>query len=405
MRAGLAMSALSAAGWLTMDILAGHEWSHPLYQYWELLIKLSTFALFTVVFAELKRALARSDDRLIKVLEGLDAAVCVLDPAADAVLYRNRRFESVFGDGAWSTGAQPIRRLLDAERDPAVTAGDGSVIPFEGRWFLVQRRELHWTDGRPVVLLSATDITARRIAEESSRVQQERLQATARLVTIGEIASSIAHELNQPLAAIGNYVSGSLRRLRAGADPGTVVGALEQAGQQAERAGDIIRRVRDFLRSRESAYAPADLNAIVSRATALAAPEAERAGVELALHLDPSLATARADSVLIEQVVINLVRNAIDATRNASGRARLVEIATASADDGTLRVSVGDAGPGLTAEVAERLFEPFFTTKPDGLGLGLNICRSIVELHGGRVWATPRPKGGAEFHFTLRTVA
>ena len=401
-RAGLALSVVATLGWLATDILTGHEYSHPGYRYLEFLIKLGTFALFALMLGALKRALERSDDRLIKVLEGLDAAVCVLDPSTDAILYRNRRFESAFAEPWHAERARDAHRLLGLAR----AAAEGGVIDVDGRWYLVRARELTWTDNRRVLLATATDITERRLAEESSREQQERLEATARLVAAGEIASSIAHELNQPLAAIVSYLSGALRRLRAGrATPEAIAGAMEEAAREAERAGDIIRRVRDFVRARDATLVAADLNGIVSKAARLVARDAERFGARLEVRLTPTLPEARGDPVLLEQVVINLLRNALEAMIDTPSDRRVVEIATARAGDGTLEVAVADGGPGVAPEAAARLFEPFFTTKAEGTGLGLNICRSIVEGHGGRIAMAPSPLGGALFRFTVRSAS
>jgi C4-dicarboxylate-specific signal transduction histidine kinase len=369
-----------------------------------MLIKLSTFALFTLILGVLKRALERSDDRLIKVLEGLDAAVWVLDPAADSILYRNRHFAPIFTGKRRIETARDAQRLLGIDRETGHPAEDRAALHIGELWFLVRTRTLTWTDGRPVLLVTATDITDRRLAEESSRAQRERLLATARLVTVGEIAGSIAHELNQPLAAIASYLSGSLRRLRAGrAEPEGIAGALEEAVRQAERAGEIIRRVRDFVRARETALVTTDLNGVVARAARFAAPDAERLGARIELALAAALPPARGDPVMLEQVVINLVRNALEAMNGTPPDQRVVEIATARADDGVLEVTVADAGPGIAPEVAARLFEPFFTTKPEGTGLGLNICRSIVEVHGGRLSTAASRLGGSLFRFTVHT--
>lgn len=403
-RAGLALSAVATLAWLVTDILAGHDYSHAAYRYWEMLIKLCTFGLFALMLGALKRALERSDDRLIKVLEGLDAAVCVLDPASDAIVYRNQRFESLPAGPQRVVSGQDARQLLGLDDVRAGGAGDGGgTVRVGERWLLVRSRTLAWTDARLVTLVTATDITEQRLAEESSRLQQERLEATARLVAVGEIASSIAHELNQPLAAIGSYLSGSLRRLRAGgADPEAIAGAIEEAGRQAERAGQIIRRVRDFVRSRESSLVVADLNDIIARAAQLVAADVARLGARLELHLEPGLPPARADAVMIEQVVVNLVRNALEAMQESPASRRTVTISTLPAEPGMLAVTVADAGPCLGPEAAARIFEPFFTTKPDGMGLGLNICRSIVEAHGGRLTVGASPAGGCEFRFTVR---
>jgi len=397
--AGLAVSVLATAAWLATDALAEHHYSLAIYRYWEGAIRLATFALFAIIVDQLKRALARSDNRLIKVLEGLDAAICVIDPAAGAILYRNHAFDAVFPVDARQYVAQ---RLIEA----TVTIEEGDEVEelvLQDRWFLVRGRWLNWTDERPVLLLSATDVTARRTAEALNREQEAKLQATARLVAVGEIASSIAHELNQPLAAIAGYVRGCIRRLRSGAvDPGALTGALEQANEQAERAGHIIRRVRDFVRARQPVLAALDLNALVGRAVAAIAHESERGEMQVALHLAPDLPRALADALMLEQVILNLVGNARDAMRDGTGSGLAVEVFTARAGQDALEVTVADRGPGIAGEAAARLFEPFYTSKAEGMGLGLNICRSIVEFHGGRLWAASRQGGGAEFHFTVR---
>jgi signal transduction histidine kinase len=396
--AGLALSLLATLAWFGTDILAQHRYSLPVYRYWEGFIRLATFVAFAWIIHRLREALARSDARLIRVLEGLDAAVCVVDPATGALLYRNRPFEDAFPGTAGEAVAQ---RLLEASVEGATGEGPGDELELERRWFLVRSRRVAWIDGRSVLLHTATDVTARRAAAALHREQEARLQATARLVAVGEIASSIAHELNQPLAAISSYVRGAQRRLRAGsADPGALAGALDRAGEQAERAGLIIRRVRDYVSSRRSVLSAVDLNAVVARAVAAAA-ETEPGEARVALNLGAALPPGLADAVMIEQVVLNLVRNAREAHRDAGRGDEAVEVSTDREGD-LLRVTVADRGRGIEGEVADRLFEPFFTTKPEGTGLGLNICRSIVELHGGRVWAEPREGGGARFQFTVR---
>lgn len=399
LRAGFALSVLATAAWLATDALAKHHYSLTIYYYWEGFIRLATFSLFTVFVDQLKRALARSDDRLIKVLEGLDAAVCVIEPAAGSLLYCNRPFDAAFpGDARGDT----VQRLLEAA--VVFESGDGGEeLQLNDRWFLVRGRWLNWTNEQPVLLLSATDVTARRHAEALNREQEAKLQATARLVTVGEIASSIAHELNQPLAAIGSYLLGCLSRLRAGGtDFQSLEDALEQAREQAERAGQIIHRVRDFVRARQPTLAALDLNALVERTAAALAHEGERSDMRVALHLAPGLPRAQADALMLEQVILNLVRNAMDAMRDGARSGQRIDVVTARGEQDALEVTIADRGPGIATEAAGRLFEPFFSSKPEGMGLGLNICRSIVEFHGGRLWATPREGGGAEFHFTVR---
>lgn len=397
--AGLTLSVLATAAWVGTDAFAEHHYSLAVYRYWEGFIRLTTFTLFAVIVDQLRRALARSDDRLIRVLEGLDTAVCVIDPATGAILYCNGPFRTAFQGESRAAAAQ---RLLENAGASVPDDGAGEELAFEDRWFLVRGRWLNWTDGRPVLLASATDVTVRRNTETLNREQSMRLQTTARLVVVGEIASSIAHELNQPLTAIANYVRGALRRLRGdNASPVAIAGALEQAGEQAERAGQIIRRVRDFVQSRQPVLAELDLNVLVARAVAAAGREREGDKPKVVLRLEAGLPRAQVDGVMIEQVILNLVRNAREAVREHDGSEQPIEVSTARAEIDQLRVTIADRGPGVTAESAKRLFEPFYTSKPDGMGLGLNICRSIVEFHGGRLWTTPRSGNGAEFHFTV----
>lgn len=248
---------------------------------------------------------------------------------------------------------------------------------------------------------SVLDITERRRAEELARQQQEKLQANSRLVTMGEMASSLAHELNQPLAAITSYATGALNALRQGSLPQSEVeAALEKLVQQATRAGHIIRRVHDFVRKRESNFRPTRVNSVVVEAFELVKSEARRRGVRLEAVLAVALPEVHADTVMLQQVLVNLVRNGFDAMADTPGHARTLTVST-NADEEWVQLSVADCGSGIPPEVGERLFDALYTTKADGMGMGLNICRSIIELHQGRLWFETRPGGGTLFHFAL----
>jgi two-component system sensor histidine kinase DctS len=248
---------------------------------------------------------------------------------------------------------------------------------------------------------SVLDVSARKRAEEQLRQQQERLQFTARLVTMGEMASTLAHELNQPLSAIASYSTGCLNKLESGDyAPAELAQVLRKLGGQAQHAGEIIRRVHDFVRRAEPKRAPCDLNSVIDDALGLIDAQARRHGVRVQADLAANLPEICADRVMIEQVVVNLLRNAIDAMRNTPPEVRLLGVASAKGDAG-VTVSVADQGAGISAEVAERLYAPFFSTKEEGMGMGLNICRSIIELHKGRLWFEPNPAGGTSFRFTL----
>jgi len=258
------------------------------------------------------------------------------------------------------------------------------------------------TDGRQIGWMgSIVDITEQKRAQEFARQQQERLQATARLVTMGEMASTLAHELNQPLAAISSYNTGCLNMIEHGAiSPSELAGVLHKIGKQAQRAGQIIRRVHAFVRRSEPKFETVDLSAIIREAVGLVEPDAERRGVAIDLDLAEALPGALADPVMIEQVAVNLIRNGIDAMADTPRAERRLQL-SAREQDGMLLFAVADRGKGIPPDVAEKLFAPFFTTKEEGMGMGLNICRSIAELHRGRLSFDARPGGGTIFSFTL----
>ncbi|HZT82426.1 MAG TPA: PAS domain S-box protein [Gemmataceae bacterium] len=246
------------------------------------------------------------------------------------------------------------------------------------------------------------EIAEREAAQEQARRLREELAHVARFSTMGEMAAGLAHELNQPLAAIVSYVDGCVRRLEAGeASPGDLAEALRRAAAQAARAGQIIHRLRGFVARREVCRAPADVNELVRAVLQLAGPDLRAAGVRVRLELARGLPPVGADAVQVEQVILNLVRNGAEAMAEARADGRELMLATGPAEEGAVRVAVSDRGCGLSAEVRARLFQPFVTTKSRGLGLGLVISQSIIEAHGGRIWAEPNPEGGTTFCFTL----
>ncbi|MBK9082181.1 MAG: PAS domain S-box protein [Rhizobiales bacterium] len=245
---------------------------------------------------------------------------------------------------------------------------------------------------------SFVDVTARKQAEALAREQSETLERTARLVTIGEMASLVAHELNQPLAAISGYTAGMLNLVDAGAaDEAAMRGALSKSAEAARRAGRIIQRVQDFVRRSEPRREPFDLAALARECVEFFQRDA--ADVVVTLDLAADAPPALGDRVLIEQVIINLLRNAGEAT-GAQAERRIAVSLTVEGED--LAFSVADNGPGLSPEIEARLFTPFATTKRTGMGLGLTICRSILEVHRGRLTGANAAGGGAVFAFRLR---
>jgi PAS domain S-box-containing protein len=245
------------------------------------------------------------------------------------------------------------------------------------------------------------DITELMRAEEQARQHQAELAHVLRLHTMGELAASLAHEVNQPLGAIANYAQGVRRRLDAGGiDPTALRHSVEAIAREALRAGEITRRVRELLRKEATQRAAVDVNAVVATALGVAEPAARQQAVRLIARLASQLPAIRADAIQIEQVVLNLVLNGIEAI-GGSGGPRVVEVATAMAGAETVEICVRDSGVGIDPSVAARIFEPFLTTKPDGLGMGLAISRSIVDAHGGTLSARAASAGGTEFSVTL----
>ncbi|MTW10392.1 PAS domain S-box protein [Pseudoduganella eburnea] len=249
---------------------------------------------------------------------------------------------------------------------------------------------------------SILDISDRKRMEELNRQHQEKLQASARLATMGEIASTLAHELNQPLAAISSYTTGALNVLARGGDISTLKAPLEQACAQAQRAGQIIRSVHQFVKNRESQRQDIALQTMLDSILVLIELQARQHQVSLQVELPEALPLVRADRMLIEQVLLNLTRNGIEAMADVQPLKRVLRV-VAHHDPAAAMVVVQviDNGHGIPPDVAERLFSPFFSTKAEGMGMGLNICRTAIEFHGGTLSHRDNPQGGTIFTFTL----
>ncbi len=368
--------------------------------------------------AKIREELTASQERFVTVLEGLDAAVSVVDLENDKLLFANRFYRENFGDDAKghfklasnrnnletlrevaedlqeSPPGIPTSFLYQESESEEVQLDDGS-----NKWFEVRRRFIPWVDGRLAQLLIASDITIRKEADDLARQQEARMQFTSRLTTMGEMASSLAHELNQPLSAISNYCMGVAKRLEGNLDPAVskdILPALEKASEQAHRAGTIIQRIRGFVKRSEPQRKSSSITEIIDDAVGLVEIEAHRHRLSISSNLAGDLPEVNIDPVLILQVLVNLLKNALDSVREAyplSSRWSAPPV-NISADLDTsifpamMRIQVTDSGGGIAESVIERMFEPFFSTKVDGMGMGLNICRSIIESHHGRLWAS-----------------
>ena len=355
----------------------------------------------------IREQLSASYERFTIVLEALDASVSVAPLGSAELLFANKLYRQWFGSQTEGhlklvarAGVLPVKHpAQDPADEPADSITDARsenaeiFVPELGKWLEVRSRYLRWVDGRLAQMVIATDITARRLAEEQAAQQAEKAQAASRLITMGEMASSVAHELNQPLTAISNYSSGMLSRLEKGTlTEEQMKFALEKTAHQAQRAGQIIQRIRAFVKRSEPNRTLANVPDMVGEAVELAGIELRRHNVHLTHYVAARLPRVMADTILIEQVLVNLMKNGAESIAQA-GRppsARSVELRVVPRNvDGqdVIEFTVQDTGKGLAPEVLAHLFEAFFSTKSEGMGIGLNLCRSIVESHHGRMHA------------------
>jgi C4-dicarboxylate-specific signal transduction histidine kinase len=341
------------------------------------------------LIVRLREALQQADERFTAAMESLNDPVYVEDARSREILFANRRYAEAFGAG---------RPRFNESGETQNAAAD--------RWFVLRSNPLSWSDGRGATLCVLSDVTEERRVRELVAKHRDAAHRTARLIALGEFASAIAHELNQPLAAIATYNHSCMRMLESGnPDSGELQQAMHICRDQAKRAGKIIQRLRDLLRPPGPAFTEQNLNELVGAVLHLAEPAAREAGITFERRLSVTPPAVRADRLLIEQVALNLVRNAMEAVETLSPERRRITVATRLEVDGSGTLSVSDLGDGVPREAKERLFDPFVTTKPGGLGLGLSICRSVVEAHGGSIRHHHNDERGGQrgavFAFTL----
>jgi two-component system sensor kinase FixL len=364
-------------------------------------------------------ALAEREAHLQSVLDTVPDAMVVIDPqghmqsfsataerlfgyAQDEVIGRN---VSMLMPGPYheqhdaylrrylSTGE---RRIIGVGRLEVGQRKDGSTFPMELAVGEVRSRERRFFTG------FIRDLTERQQTQLRMQELQAELVHMSRFTALGEMASALAHELNQPLSAIASYLKGSRRLLAGGEESAlpTVADAVERAMEQALRAGEIIRRLRDFVSRGESMRELEDLPKLIEEASALALVGVKEMGIRVTFALDPDARSVFVDKIQIQQVLLNLIRNAVEAMQDSVERDLV--LATRPVGGDMIELSVADTGPGIAPQIAAQLFQPFITTKARGMGVGLSISRTIVEAHGGRLWADANSGGGTIFHLTLK---
>jgi PAS domain S-box-containing protein len=278
------------------------------------------------------------------------------------------------------------------------TRADGEVVFTE--FHIAQAQD---GNGEPVQYIAqVVDLTEQLKIEQEMKLQRQKLAHVSRVSTLGEMAAGIAHEINQPLAAISAFASGCQLMLKTGkSDEQSLSYGLEQIAEQTDRAGEVIRRLRELVKQGDQHREFVDINGLVVEALKLATTDTRTLNIEMKLELAKNLPGIEVDKIQIQQVLLNLVRNAIDAVEALGHDRMAITIFTCLNDDCEVVVSVADRGDGIPQDVAPVLFTPFFTTKESGMGMGLSICNSIVAAHGGRLWYTPNPDRGSTFHFSL----
>ncbi|KAA3630082.1 MAG: PAS domain S-box protein [Proteobacteria bacterium] len=355
------------------------------------------------------RAIIESEPECVK-LQASDGTVLEINPAGLTLLDAGSPAEII---------GKPIYNFVAPDFIPfykenmrRVFSGESMVYEFKsitlkGRvcWMETHAVPLRDEQGTVYALLGITrDITEHKWALDQARQHQLELARVARLSTMGEMATGLAHELNQPLAAIANFTRGCIHRLRSGkVAPTELIEPLEEVCEQAERAGEIMRHVRDFVRKSEPRIIAADINQIVRSVAKFVELETRQQDARVTLELAEDLPQVQADAIMIEQVICNLVRNAVEAMVESNSPQREITICTKHRDAGDILVEVGDTGPGISRSIADKIFDQFFTTKREGVGMGLSISRSIIESHGGKLRALPQPDSGTVFTFSLRT--
>lgn len=356
---------------------------------------------------------ARHDDTVAaRLLAALPAPCAVYSAESGQLRYANEAFRNMFGNGT-SIATQSVFEARfqrygqsDSSRpDDATTWQYDAFEPASNNWFAMQWSTFDWSDAKRHEMVMVANTSARQAAVRDQVHERDKLLFTSRMMSVGEMASTIAHELNQPLAAIMNYLTVGARLLESPDQIGDARSAVDMARTQAEHASSVIRHLREFVRAREPSRSAHRIDEIMERVLTLTELDVKQSLVHLSHGCDDDLPDVLVDDVMIEQVLLNLIRNAIGAMREVHPMHRRIHVAAYLNLDDDLQVSVTDSGCGVTKEQELRLFEPLYTTKPDGLGIGLAICRSILEYHGGRLWFERDANDQTVFSLTLPTAS
>jgi PAS domain S-box-containing protein len=399
-----------------------NEPATPTLLHQELIEQFTHIASIAIDSARTRSALQESEERFRRMADTIQDVIWITSLDPERVIYCSPSFERIWGLSVealvrnprlWTDTIHPDDRERVVDTFARWIAGDDvsyhdvefRIVQPDGQVRWINERGVLTRDerGAPALVSGiSTDITVRKQAEEALHEMRAALAHVARAATLGELTASIAHEVNQPLAAVVMNGNACLRWLNAAApNIGEAREAARRATREGQRAADVIGRLQGLFRKAETAKTEMDINDAIGDVLTLARTELQRKRIVLRTEFAPSLRPAVGDRVQLQQVVLNLIINAAEALAGVDDRPRDITVMTARHDDDHILIAVSDSGIGLGGVNLERIFEPFYTKKNSGMGMGLSIARSIVESHGGRLWATPRVGAGATFQFTV----
>ena len=342
-------------------------------------------------------AMLLTHERTLRVLDSMDAAVSVITTQTQVpeLIFVNRRYIDAFGNNV--AAHLRLKHILQSEYP-----NDNSGEVFDAvtqMWVAVTLKEISWVDGSLVETLTTRNVTRRKLNEDLLDQQLKKAEQSSHLITMGEMASSLAHELNQPLAAVQNYASAALTMLEARRiTQEDMKTGLNKIINQTQRAAQIIKRIRGFAKRKEPSMLACDISRIIDETMELATIQSKKLGIPIILDVQTQQKSVVCDTVMIEQVLLNLLKNAMEATQGYSEKPVRFRVVS---ENHAIAFYIVDHGCGITEDVAKHLFDPFFTTKTTGMGIGLNICRTIVENHHGRLTFEANPEGGTTFKLVL----
>ena len=372
--------------------------------------------------AELRRERERAEQELRlagEIIAQLSDGIYLIRVADGVIVFTNPRFDAMFGYAPGELIGKNVSIVnAPTDKSPEETAREiqGTLVRY-GRWegeILNRKKDCttFWCRASvstfdhpqfgPVWVSVHRDVSDRKRAQEQARAHQAELAHVLRVHTMGEMATELAHEINQPLSSIANYAQGCRVLISSGTvPPSELLRPIEEIIAQTLRAGAIIRRLRTLVRRGTTIHEPVNFNDLVIDAVNAIAHKASQSSIPVNLELAPRFPRIEVDRIQIEQVILNLLLNGIEAMSASNSAQPELRVRTSLTAEGTIELTVSDRGGGVPAAAADEIFEPFVTNKPGGLGMGLPISRSIVERHGGKLWVTDNPSGGAIFHMAL----